>query len=94
MKTKRIISGILSLCLVFSSAVLSVGAEAKLLGKDASGNEIWGGIYDELLGFDEKGDPIVETVYPDDFSGFSNDEVVIPAETPVNNTEETAIITT
>lgn len=93
LKTKRIISGILSLCLVFSSAVLSVGAEAKLLGKDASGNEIWGGIYDELLGFDEKGYPIVETVYPDDFSGFSNDEVVIPAETPVNNTEETAIIT-
>ena len=91
MKIKRILAGILSVGFVFLSSVSSVSAEAKLLGTDESGNEIWGGIYDELLGFDENCDPIIKTVYPDGLLEIPEDspaDIMDPAENDESNSLE------
>ena len=61
---------------VSSFNVLQVNAIAKLLGTDSDGNEIWGGIYDTLVGFDENGNPIIEDRTP-------NDQIDVPVIAPL-----------
>ena len=68
MKKFKSLLAVLSAITILSAGsfnVLQVNAEAKLLGTDADGNEIWGGTYDELIGFDEEGNPIIEVFKSD-----------------------------
>lgn len=82
MKKFKSLLAVLSAVTILSASsfnVLQVNAIAKLLGTDANGNEIWGGYYDELVGFDEEGNPIIEDHAPINSDGL----IIIPATAPL-----------
>ena len=66
-KVSKVLVGLLSAIAIGSIAIvpLNANAEAKLLGYDKDGNEIWGGVYSELVGFDENGEPIIVENVPE-----------------------------
>lgn len=85
MKKFKSLLTVLSAVTILSASpfnVLQVNAVAKLLGTDADGNEIWGGTYDELIGFDEEGNPIIEVF---DSDGPIPDQSILPTPGDINN---------
>ena len=65
-KISKILTGLLSAIAIGSIAIVPMDASAlaKLLGYDSNGKEIYGGYFDELVGFDEDGNPIIVNTDP------------------------------
>ena len=65
-KFSKVLCGLLSAIAIGSIAIVPMDASAlaKLLGYDSNGNEIYGGYYDELVGFDDDGNPIIINTDP------------------------------
>ena len=65
-KISKILAGLLSAIAIGSIAIVPMDASAlaKLLGYDSNGKEIYGGYFDELVGFDEDGNPIIVNTDP------------------------------
>ncbi|MBP1564566.1 MAG: dockerin type I repeat-containing protein [Oscillospiraceae bacterium] len=85
MKKFKSLLAVLSAVTILSASslnVLQVNAIAKLLGTDANENEIWGGYYDELVGFDEEGNPIIENHAPINSDGLIIVSTTAPLTTP------------
>ena len=78
-KFSKVLCGLLSAIAIGSIAIvpLNANAEAKLLGYDKDGNEIWGGVYSELVGFDENGEPIIVENVPEGVELVPTDNIVI-----------------
>ena len=78
-KVSKVLVGLLSAIAIGSIAIvpLNANAEAKLLGYDKDGNEIWGGVYSELVGFDENGEPIIVENVPEGVELVPTDNIVI-----------------
>ena len=94
MKKKIICIGLISSIIVSSMNLLTVSAEGMVIGTDPDGNAIIGGIYDELVGFDEDGKPIIKNTNPNEdkpvaaegvLVGFDEDgEAIISARGDLN----------
>ena len=87
MKKFKSLLAVLSVVTILSAGsfnVLQVNAEAKVLGVDADGNEILGGIYDELVGFDEEGNPIIEDMTPEGVTLIPA-EAILPTPGDIDN---------
>ncbi len=87
MKKFKSLLAVLSAITILSAGsfnVLQVNAEAKVLGVDADGNEILGGIYDELVGFDEEGNPIIEDRTPEGVT-FIPEDAILPTTGDIDN---------
>ncbi len=65
MKTGKITAAVLSFVLVLTSAAQTAGAVAVILGVDPFGNDVIGGLYDELVGFNEEGTPVIRQNFPE-----------------------------
>ena len=78
-KFSKVLCGLLSAIAIGSIAIvpLNANAEAKLLGYDKDGNEIQGGVYSELVGFDENGEPIIVENVPEGVELVPTDNIVI-----------------
>lgn len=95
-RVKKLSAFLFSLTIVSSMAAGNVNAVAKLLGYDSDGNEIWGGIYDTLQGFDEDGNPVIETVHPEDYNSELPVQTEVPAISPIkqelDNMDENEVV--
>ncbi|MBE6841453.1 MAG: hypothetical protein E7510_01315 [Ruminococcus sp.] len=90
MKKFKSLLAVLSAVAILSAGsfnVLQVNAEAKVLGVDADGNEILGGIYDELVGFDEEGNPIIEDMTPEGVTLIPADAILPTPDDIINDKE-------
>lgn len=90
MKKFKSLLAVLSAITILSAGsfnVLQVNAEAKVLGVDADGNEILGGIYDELVGFDEEGNPIIEDMTPEGVTLIPADAILPTSDDIINDKE-------
>ncbi len=88
MKKFKSLLSVLSAITILSAGsfnVLQVNAEAKLLGTDTNGNEIWGGVNDILVGFDEEGNPIIEDTTPEGVMQIPEESASLPTPGDINN---------
>ena len=91
MKKFKSLLAVLSAVTILSAGsfnVLQVNAEAKLLGTDADGNEIWGGVNDILVGFDEEGNPIIEDTTPEGVMQIPEESASLPTPDDIINDKE------